>query len=350
MFGYADTTGSSPWILNIPEGVYQHFGGSHLGKQINPLLFPLFPCLPYDSWFTLSNDPYSANVESITDLGNDIFADFEAGLSFTADTPTGSTVFGAWSNGDSQGLPDADNKVLLAQITVESGADLSGTWNLQIRRLNPDGSIYDPPGVDQSEIVTVSGFDWSITSDFDPCQIVFLPVTLTSFSAKPSSGGIALNWTTESELSLDRFEVQRSKEGIDFEHVTAIAANGNISNHSQYGALDDNPYVGYSYYRLKAVDINGEHDYSDLRRVEFRPTSVEVYPNPASITVNISGFAEDIEQVRLLDIRGALVRKWHVTNQVHMNASVSNLPVGVYFLELCTKFGAVQSERLVIKP
>lgn len=338
-------TATHPWLLNTTGDFYQSPFGSDLASNVNPVLFPAVPALEYDSWFCLGNDPYVGNIASVPSPLYDPFIIFESGNGFYVNDATGSSVIGVWSSGNSEGLPNGDNAILVAQLTCESGEVISGQFNVQVRRLNPDGSIFIPV-----EIYAIVGITWSNVNDLDPCPVVLLPVTLTSFSAKPETERVLLQWTTETEQNVDRFEVERSKDGVDFEYVTTVEANGNTTSLSMYGAHDNSPLTGYSYYRLKAVDTNGEFDYSDLRRVDFRPANAEVYPNPTRGKVTISGLSDDIEHVRLLDSRGSVVRTWRVAGEVQIEAPVTDLPAGVYLVELHTASSAVQTERLVIRP
>lgn len=338
-------TAADPWSLNTTGDFYQTPFGSDLASNVNTSVFPVFPELEYDSWFCLGNDPYVGSITSVPSPAYDPFILFESGNGFYVNDAIGSSVIGVWGSGNSEGQPNGDNAILVAQLTCESGVVISGQFNVQVRRLNPDGTIFIPV-----ETYAIVGLTWSNVSDLDPCPVVLLPVTLTSFSAKAEAEQVVLNWTTETEQHVDRFEVERSKDGVDFEYVTTVEANGNTTSPSLYGAHDNNPLTGYSYYRLKAVDINGEFDYSDLRRVEFRPASAAVYPNPARGQVTISGLSDDIEHVRLLDSRGAVVRTWGVAGEVHIEAPITDLPAGVYLVELNTASGAVQTERLVIRP
>ena len=336
---------AEPWTLNTTGDFYQSTFGGSLAIDINPAFFVAVPALEFDSWFCLGNSAYNGNILDVASPLYDPFDLFENGFGFNVNDGFGSSVVGAWGSGFSEGQPNGDNAILVGQFTCESGVVISGLFNAQVRRLNPDGTIASP-----LEIYNMVGVSWSNVTDLDPCPIVLLPVTLTSFSAYAVSDHVELKWSTETEQNVDRFEVQRSKDGVDWEYVTSVAANGNTSTQSIYGAVDNKPLAGFSYYRLKAIDLNGEFDYSDLRRVEFRPANAEVYPNPARGQVTISGLVDDIEHVRLLDSRGAVVRTWRVAGEVQIEAPVADLPAGVYMVELNTASGAVQTERLVIQP
>ena len=118
-----------------------------------------------------------------------------------------------------------------------------------------------------------------------------LPVELLSFDAYPNGNLVDAIWSTASEMNSDYFMLQRSKEGIDFEDVKKINAEGNSTITKNYSSVDQEPYEGVSYYRLKQVDLNGEFAYSNIAEVNIEVGGIvnfSVYPNPAVDKVNIS--------------------------------------------------------------
>ncbi|MFC5270553.1 hypothetical protein [Adhaeribacter terreus] len=115
--------------------------------------------------------------------------------------------------------------------------------------------------------------------------IVTLPVELINFKGKNTSEGIALNWTTASEKDNDRFEIERSANGRNFEKIAIIKGNGNSSNQINYNYLDGTANKGLNYYRLKQIDFNGAHEYSRIISVNneggrTNPLTVMLVPNP----------------------------------------------------------------------
>lgn len=72
---------------------------------------------------------------------------------------------------------------------------------------------------------------------------------------------------------------------------------------------------------------------------------VEVYPNPATKEVNISGF--EVKEVMLMDVTGRML---NVSGIEGNRIDVSNVPSGVYFLQLTNKSGQLITKKLTIAP
>ena len=81
-----------------------------------------------------------------------------------------------------------------------------------------------------------------------------LPVTLTHFAAICSgSDEIKLEWSTASEKNASTFEIQNSLDGVVFNKVANVAANGNTEAH-QYSFVVKNRSQYGKYFRLKMID------------------------------------------------------------------------------------------------
>ncbi len=111
-----------------------------------------------------------------------------------------------------------------------------------------------------------------------------LPVELSSFSASVSQGQVTLNWTTETEVNNQGFEVQRKSSTSDFSTIGFVEGFGSTTEKQSYKFVDNNNVFGTYTYRLKQVDFGGNFTYSDEIEVRFdAPVSFELgqnYPNP----------------------------------------------------------------------
>jgi hypothetical protein len=69
--------------------------------------------------------------------------------------------------------------------------------------------------------------------------------------------------------------------------------------------------------------------------------SLSVYPNPASSQVSVQGLAgiEGDKQVLLRDIHGRLLSNTHVKAGLDVRISTSQLPAGMYMLQVQTARG-----------
>lgn len=114
-----------------------------------------------------------------------------------------------------------------------------------------------------------------------------LPVELSEFTVEyaPEFDVVDLYWETESERDNDRFEVEKSTDGINFEVFHTVKGVGNSNYTSQYYSVDPNPTVGTNYYRLNQFDIDGKSKYSEIRSVNILSDDYDmlsVFPNPTS--------------------------------------------------------------------
>ena len=100
---------------------------------------------------------------------------------------------------------------------------------------------------------------WTLVDNSDP-----LPIELVRFAGECGEGSIELKWTTWTETNNDFFTVERSNNGTDFEVVDVIEGAGNSNQSITYNAVDNLPYGGTSYYRLKNTDFNGKSEYSEI--------------------------------------------------------------------------------------
>jgi len=124
---------SHPLSLTTTTSFYQNFLGGATAQPINPLLLDNFPDLEYDSFVTIglsqmANAASGENAPSTASSPNQNWEQtFEAGENLIIDDLVG----GLWFifNGDANGAPDADGRILLAQLTTDG--DLGGTVNVQ---------------------------------------------------------------------------------------------------------------------------------------------------------------------------------------------------------------------------
>lgn len=110
-----------------------------------------------------------------------------------------------------------------------------------------------------------------------------VPVTLTQFTAKPSSGGVLLNWQTQQELNNAFFGIEYSTDGLNYTNVGRVNGAGTVSTPKAYQFLHPNAQPGRHFYRLAQTDKDGKVNYSTVVQVVLRKTDAPlvISPNPA---------------------------------------------------------------------
>lgn len=111
-----------------------------------------------------------------------------------------------------------------------------------------------------------------------------LPIELVEFNAEATAKKQVLtNWITASEVNNDFFTIERSIDGKTWEEASRIQGVGNSSYQNEYEFVDENPFSGISYYRLKQTDFDGRTEIFETKSVFLEPDEeVVVYPNPFS--------------------------------------------------------------------
>lgn len=338
------------WSTTTTTTFYQAaLNSGEIANNVNSAFFALEPASEFDSWFTIGAgaggvDEYDSNTTTLTGSPNP-FPIFEGGSSFLVSDIVGSSIFGLWLPPNSEGQPDADNKLLIAQLTTDG--IFSMNVNFQFRRLNPDGSVFIPVTTLQVTGVSING---TPGAEPDICPIVFLSVELLSFEATAADDHVNLNWSTASETNNSFFTIEKSIDQVHYEEVTRMDGAGTTQLASHYSTIDPKPFEGVSYYRLKQTDTNGEFEYSNPKAVEFySDANLAMYPNPAHDLITIDGKEGILESVRITDTNGKVVSTSYPGDVRQINLEELNLRPGVYFVEFKLVSGVIQHQRLVIR-
>ncbi len=187
-----------------------------------------------------------------------------------------------------------------------------------------------------------------------------LPIELLSFEANRSNDKkIELNWSTSSEINNDYFTVEKSKDGINFEEVVIVDGAGTTTIPKDYAKVDNNPFAGVSYYRLKQTDFDGHFSYSDLSAVSLLDESVFAFAllsNPANSDLScvFTGLNTITDvSVGIFDIIGKLVYSESINSGGsdtfdYTISTGKNFSNGLYFVK-AEYNESVYTQKLVIQ-
>jgi hypothetical protein len=186
-----------------------------------------------------------------------------------------------------------------------------------------------------------------------------LPVTLVDFGAVYANDMVNLKWVSTFEVNNDRYEIERSTDGVSFKTVGTVKGLGTSSTRHEYKYNDD---VSRSvlnkndiYYRLKQVDLDGKFSYTKVLIVRVYRTktlqSLSVTPNPAinDIKVNVQLNENAYIVVKVANASGMEIlrrttRGSSGTNSFRLEGT-SKLQAGIYFLEVIVN----SNERMMVK-
>jgi hypothetical protein len=185
-----------------------------------------------------------------------------------------------------------------------------------------------------------------------------LPVTLTHFSINcKDENRTVLTWQTESEQNSNYFDIEKSVDGISWEVVGNVQAQGNSNSTHDYLWTDYSPYRGgVSYYRLRQVDFDGVYEIFgpvSSRCFGNKHNVLDVYPNPTdgNITMSYSWFNGEVgAALKLTDATGRLVQVQTVSLINGMNYygfDLSSHAKGMYFITIEMEGEGINFARVV---
>ena len=193
---------------------------------------------------------------------------------------------------------------------------------------------------------------------------IALPVELSHFAARAVGDANVVEWVAATEQDLYMYTVERATslngfnaEG-DFDALADVAPTGTDNGiEAAYSATDARP-AATTYYRLRAEDLDGSVEYSEVVVVtradggaDLRELTLQ--PNPASNAVDVqlpsdSGAADNRDLV-VTDLAGRVVARRTVdASAVRVRLDVSGFQAGVYSVSVVGAEG-VTSARLVVE-
>lgn len=181
-----------------------------------------------------------------------------------------------------------------------------------------------------------------------------LPISLVSFAAKAQSNHtVDVTWTTSLETNNKGFTIERSKDLALFESVGEISKEGATSNSLKtYHFLDQSPYSGTSYYRLRQTDLSGKESVFPAVSVILRDEAYGTFPNPVVGDGRFSLRLDDPETARInfysADGRFQPVQKTGIQGGNLLLKTTDKLSSGVYILTVEER-GQSRQHRIVVQ-
>lgn len=174
-----------------------------------------------------------------------------------------------------------------------------------------------------------------------------VPVRLTQYTARCSEGKVVLNWSTAFEANNAFFTVERSSDGSNFKQLATIPADD--AGGGNYSYYEEEISTGKRWYRLVQTDKDGRKTFYRIIPVQCEnKKDVLLFPNPAGNQLKVQLPADaSVTQFKIFAADGRLMKMQNIAvglSSTH-SINISNLPDGLYILQMIKKDGSYLAEK-----
>ena len=195
---------------------------------------------------------------------------------------------------------------------------------------------YDLPGsgVYFLQIQLWNGWSNKLCEEFEKIT-VGQAQRIFAFDLKTKKHKVHLSWTNNTGSENDYFEVQRSFDGVHFYTIDLVDGNTFENDPKFYQQIDNQPFAGENFYRIKLNYLDGTSEFSDIKKAHIDDLETfGLFPNPAQEQVHISlkGFYGKDVEIQLVDQLGQRVRttKLEAVSENFHTLDLSNLQNGIH--------------------
>lgn len=184
---------------------------------------------------------------------------------------------------------------------------------------------------------TVSGSNFANVPTNDPASAAAgdatvtllntpLPVIFSEFKAFQKEHTVALTWKIVSEENALKYEVEKSQDAKVFAKIGEVMAVGRDQS-IDYDFVDQNPFPGNNYYRLKVLDLDATFTFTRIVKVAIgEETSAGIlYPNPVTgktVNIELRNLAKGPYDVTFINTSGRIIYSKKIE---HAGGSASQL-------------------------
>jgi len=144
-----------------------------------------------------------------------------------------------------------------------------------------------------------------------------LPITLIDFSGTLKNNNlkntVLLEWSTTNETNNCCFDIEKSSDAILFSTIGMINTENDASELHKYEFIDEYPFPGYNYYRLKQLDIDGEFTYSNTITINNYALCDNVELIVDENFINIYTECNNIREVAMYNLTGQKINSYSLT-------------------------------------
>ncbi|MBS4042924.1 MAG: T9SS type A sorting domain-containing protein [Chitinophagaceae bacterium] len=270
---------------------------------------------------------------------------------------------------DTRRLPTIDDSIAI--YTTNLNKDL---YTLQIYIQNIDNKNLQPyledkylnslqilSTLDTNNINFIIDKNNALSKATDRFKIVFkspssLPGSVIDIKAEAIRKNILVSWTTFNNQGVEKFEILKSSDGVNFSSIGEKQPNNTLSNFN-YELIDENPINGVNYYQIKSISVNGVKQFSKVATVVFneQKASMILYPNPIKgkqFIIQLTNLNDGIYNLSILSLGGKLIEQQKIqyqeiqrNHQINLSKTLSS---GMYLIRIENEITQL-TEKIIIE-
>lgn len=181
-------------------------------------------------------------------------------------------------------------------------------------------------------------------------HIVALAVEVKDFNARKTAIGNQAILSLYSNEPVAKVELQKSSNGIDFTSAGEMSLNSSTNQMLNYNFNDASPFIPTTFYRAK-IYYAGKEEFTNIVKLQSAPIkALTVSPNPADKEVKVAfdNAAGEEFKIKILSAEGKLIKET-ITNTSLTNINTTDLPSGVYMLQVMQQGKVSQSSKFLVR-
>lgn len=107
-------------------------------------------------------------------------------------------------------------------------------------------------------------------AELSACVVIPLSVELKNFELTCSEEQVILDWSTNSEINNDFFQIEKANSNGDFQEIMRVTGNGNNQTETHYQWIDKTQNEGQTYYKLSQIDLDGTKTLLKTLSINFK--------------------------------------------------------------------------------
>jgi hypothetical protein len=233
--------------------------------------------------------------------------------------------------------------IVTFDVPIKTVASTNGTatfgWGVAPSLLGAFANWIVPSGPGN----TSSGFT---TINNTPLSIQFKEFTVEA----QGNCMVNITWKTSVEMNTEKFQVERSPDGIAFKNIGELKATAIAEQNDEYSFVDRQPVNNHNFYRIRQITTDGKSSgISNVESVKIDcvTDAISIYPNPTEGIVYIKGLT-DKGTVRVFNTVGQLVLEKELQNSIE-GVNMNSLADGFYQIHIMKGDESVFSTKLIKK-